>query len=301
MKSNSSLKTDKKKKSVSELFRATLGFDFIFSYLNGCKTPLCIEINGDDSGLMAVESIPMGDITEDERGRVRTRMIHTEERLALSAYAESLDPVSQSEARKEAWAKARSVPGFVHAFRNPPFIREIASKDKRLQQDFIPPANRPRFFRDGESPLSSTGFWICKPISGRKGKGIKILSNEEFASSFLENHLRDGYIAQELIKASGADRALSDMKENPAALRLLIDFIYFEDNSIEEVFAFAYQRVSPLSVKEQSATSFKEKLHVVNFATGAKAAAASESEFKAAHKVALKVIDNIAKQIAEVK
>jgi hypothetical protein len=279
-----------------ELFRATIGFDFIFSNINGDKVPLCIEINGDGSGLKGVENIPEKDLTKEEREKVRVRMTHTEERLKLSAYAESLDPITQSEDIKEAWAKARSVPGFVHAFRNPKYISDMASKNKGLQQDLIPLENRPRTYREGESPISRTGFWICKPVAGRKGQGIKIVPNEEFEEYFIKGNLNESFIAQELIEACGADKALQSMKENPASMRLLMDFIYFENDRVEEIFTFAYQRISPLSAKEQTTTSHSlEEIYVVNFARGAKAAVASEFEFASAHAVALKIIQNIAK------
>jgi hypothetical protein len=288
----------KEEKNMGELFRATLGFDFIFSSIDGNKIPLCIEINGEDTGLKAVENIPEGDLAEDERERVRIRMTHTKERIKLSAYAESLDLGSQSEDRKEAWAKARNVHGFVYAFQNPAYIREIAGKDKKLQQDLIPSANRPLAYQEGKSPISRSGFWICKPIAGRKGQGIRIVSNEDFEDSFIKKGLNNKYIAQELVKACGAEKALPSMKENPAALRLLIDFVYFKDNSVKEVFTFAYQRISQFSVKERATLSTSlEEIYVVNFARGAKAAAASEFEFQSAHAVALKIIHNIAAHI----
>lgn len=291
-----------KKANAGELFRATLGFDFIFSCVDGEKIPLCIEINGEDTGLKAVENIPKGDLTEEERERVKIRMTHTEERIKLSAYAESLNIAGKSEDRKEAWARARNVHGFVHAFRNPAYIREIAGKDKKLQQNFIPPDNRPRAYQEGGSPVSRSGFWICKPIAGRKGQGIKIVSNEDFEDSFIKKGLENGYIAQELIRACGAEKALINMKENPAALRLLMDFIYFEDDNIEEVFTFAYQRVSQFSINEQIASSVSlEEIYVVNFARGAKAAVASETEFLLAHAVAIKIIHNIAAHIRKLR
>lgn len=278
----------------SELFRATLGFDFIFLKTgDGSKVPFCIEINGEDSGLMAVSSIPESELSESEREKVQIRMVHTKERLELSAYAESLDPVTQTTERSEAWARARSVPGFVHAFHNPPYIREIVAS-KKLQQDFIPPENRPRLYQKDDSPLSRTGFWICKPLSGRKGKGIKIFSNEEFKTRFLADGMTEGYIAQELLRASGADLAPSGYENNPAAMRFLMDIIYYTDKSIEEVFSFAYQRISVHDPDTLAAASVLEDACIVNIARGASAAAASDREMMLAHEVALKIIQNIA-------
>jgi len=298
MKVNTTHNTDRQKFDDSEVFRATIGLDFIFSNANNHKIPLCIEINGADTGLKAVETISMNEISNDERERVRIRMMHTKERIKLSAYAESLDPVAQAAEKKQAWAKARSAPGFIHAFVNPCHVQKIV-ENKRLQQAFIPIENRPRIFQEGNSPISQTGFWICKPITGRKGRGIQILSNKEFEQSFLRTGVQS-VIAQEFIQAHGADRASQGMQDNPASMRLLIDFIYFENDTIKEIFTFAYQRVSPHMPKVAMTESELEKVYVVNFARGAKAAAVSKNEFGLAHKVALKIIRNIAESFAKV-
>ena len=275
----------------TELFRATLGFDFIFSESETGKQIFCIEINGADTGLKAVLEIPAGEITEADRAMVAKRMTHTKERLELSAIAEALDPVTQAEERKTAWANARSVPGFVHAFINPPFISDIVSKDKNAQQQFIPQIYQPKSCQG--NPRSSTGYWIIKPIDGRKGRGISIVSNDEFKTAFANTDIRKTHLVQELIQACGADNAPQEMENNPASLRLLMDFIYHEDDSIEEVFAFAYQRVSTKSLDGDS----MEDTYIVNYARGAKAVTASQEEFDMAHAVAVCIIRSLAARI----
>ncbi len=239
------------------MFRATLGFNFIFAIIDGAKIPFCIEINGEDTGLKRVEKIPAGDLTTGELIRVKNRMIHTSERLELFKYAESISRETRLSDSKEAWVKARAAHGFVHAFYNTDFINEITD-NKILQQEFIPKTNCPRQYKEDGFNISFTGFWICKPVSGRKGRGIKIISNSEF-EDFIKTENSEGlYLAQEFVKVCGDDKYVANMKNNSASLRLLMDFVYFEDRSIEEVFTFSYQRIF-----------ISKKVKVVNLATGA--------------------------------
>ncbi len=276
--------------AAKELFNATLGFDIIFYEKDGAKYPVCVEINGQESAL----AIPEDKIDSLLKEKVQMRMLHTPERIERSRYAESLDPTTQGEEIKRAWAHARSAPAFIHAFQNPDFLKE-AIRSKESQEKFIPIEHRPRFYHKENDSISSTGFWVCKPKIGRKGKDIRIFTNKQFQIEFLETELKETYIAQEFISALGADNASNEMKSNPASMRFLMDFKYMENDSIDEVFTFAYQRVSAHSINESNAAISLEDIHVVNIARGAIAFSVSETEFKLGHDLALKIIRNIVK------
>src|SRR3989344_4779229 len=57
-----------------ELFRATLGFDFVFTRdEQGNLRCFCIEINGHDTGVNGVEDIPKGQISEEVRKHAAER------------------------------------------------------------------------------------------------------------------------------------------------------------------------------------------------------------------------------------
>ena len=291
-----------------ELFRASLGLDFIFSKdETGNKRCFCVEINGDNAGVAGVGSIPKGDIDEAVRGAAYLRDTRNPKRLEKADKAKAimydLDtgefPVSGSEAKEEILDYVRKSvlkePLLSHAFRNPPFIQDIASR-KDLQQQYIPAEYAPRYYREGESMISSTGFWICKPRSGISGKGIVILDDSQFAMnrSVLK---KERFIAQEFIQPLGADKAQEGMKDNPASLRLLVDFKYLKDGSIEKGYETAYQRVSPFSGKDISRGihgASREDIYVVNKSREASSVAPSEEEVRLAREAAEKIIRNLA-------
>ena len=292
-----------------ELFRASLGFDFIFvEDADGVKQPYCIEINGSDTGVKGVQDIPKGDIPEMTRlfASIRSREdsefvrknhlggdILTD--LGTGDFPVSSDEVKKSigEFVKASLAKHQM---FSHAIENPHEI-DIVTKDKRVQRDYIPEQYRPRAYRKGESTVSSTGYWICKPAFGVGGNGIFIVTSEELARVTADPTQAEAvaqYAIQECLDAVGADRAAPGMEQNPASLRLLMDFVYREDGTIETLYETAYQRVSQFGTDHPRMLHSKEEVRIVNKNRGALSAAASPRESELAHKAATEIIHALA-------
>lgn len=293
-----------------ELFSASLGFDFVFSKdEQGKLHGYCIEINGDNSGLSGVEDIPEDQIDPQHKLLSKVRNHRNSEYWRKAGLADGALQDLQTgffdaseEAKKEIHSyiekSLRKQQFFVHAYKNPPFVAAI-TRDKRTQENFIPPESMPRVYHEGESPLSSTGQWICKPIHGIQGDGIYVLDNEKFKREFLGGPFVDifakEYIAQEFIRSEGAQRAPNALKGHAASMRLLLDFKYAQNDTIEIVFKAAYQRVSPYPSEGLRANTFPQDAFVTNRARGAKSVAASGEEVSIASAIAEKIIHNIAR------
>ena len=292
---------NKGKEVAPGLFRATIGFDFIFTKDgDGNRRILCLELNGEDS-YIAVDEIENWDLDEATRERARKRMVYNPERVRRAKYAESLGPDVSPEIRKQAWAHTREVYVFENAIRNEPYIKNLVNS-KKEQASIIPFRYRPRTYAHGEFPVSSTGFWICKPSGGQRGKGIHILTNDAFAEKFIGTELEETHTAQELITALGADKAPEDIKDHPAVLRLVMDIEYFEDDTIKELFTYANQSISPYSAKDAITDHSMEDVYVITVAErNAKAVTVSEQEFRMAHEAGVEIIRNIAKNIKVIK
>ncbi len=297
-------------KESKELFRGSLSFDFIFTTnLDGSKHPYCVEIIGADSGIQGVQSIPKDVLDSTTRTLADIRKNKSDEhtrreKIASEIYADT-EGIIQQASTKEIQEKfltyirasIRSVPFMKHAFVNPPLIETI-SNDKSLQEEYIPEQYRPRSYKEGESMVSSTGSWILKPFDGRAGEEIFIISNEEFASEYPTWELKNQFIAQELILPDGADLASDTHIGNVASLRLLMDFVYREDGSIDPIYEVAYQRVAPLYAGDIKLLSHAERIKafVVNKSTGALSIPASQEEKRLAHDVSLQIVQALAEK-----
>jgi len=146
------------KEASSRLFRATIGFDFLFARdADKTKHIFCLELNGENS-YIPVNEIEGWNVDKATRERVQTRMIYNPERIRRSQYAKSLGSDISLEIRKKARARAKAVYVFENAIRNEPYIKNLVNS-KKAHQSFIPSQYRPRAYVHGESPLSSTGFW----------------------------------------------------------------------------------------------------------------------------------------------
>lgn len=296
-------------RKAPEVFRASIGFDFIFSMKDGKRRCYCVEINGDDSGITGVVNLPPGAIDTtrrlitDIRNRVNPDYEAWHQRHARRIKAEFPERgergrLLRERMMREIIAADRSTPYVPHAFQNAPFIRRVTS-DKRALDALVPKEHRLRTYKPGESKESATGVWIVKPRFGPGGKGMHFLDNEEF-EEFLEGlpeHDRkvpgsaDEIVAQEFAVPTGADNAEPD---RPASMRLLMDFVYREDGTIDTSFEAAYQRVSPHSTENENMRL--EKVFVVNLARGAEPVPASDAELTMARAAAAKIIQKLAQQ-----
>ena len=288
-------------KSRTPLFKATIGFDFLFTKgNNGDRRILCLELNGEDS-YIPINEIENWDTDEETKERVRNRMIYNPERVRRAQYAERLGSDVAPEIKKQAWAHAREVYVFENAIRNEPYIKNLVN-NKKVQAEFIPHYYQPRTYMPGESPVSSTGFWICKPSGGQRAKGIYILANEAFTNTFINTGLENTYVAQEFITALGADNAPVTMKDHPAILRLVMDIEYFEDETVNELFTWANQSISPYSMNDIKIGHSMEEVSVITVAErNAKVVTASDAEFQMAHNAGLEIIRNIGKRLHAIK
>lgn len=290
-----------------ELFRATIGFDFVFAPdKTGKKRCYCVELNGQESGTWGVAEI---------EGVDNLRKVMTLSRNAFNPGRQQLrvaierirGTLSEAERSKKSLKNTflnmmeedkQKMPLVAHAFVNPPEIETVA-EDKALHSQVIPPEYRLRTYVEGESAEAGSGYWMIKPRAGRRGDSIRVVTNAEFASilagdDILLSHddLLRFNVAQEYVRAQGADLAPRGYEGNPASMRLLVDFRVLEDGTIHIVHEDGYQRVGPLPSRQYSPAD--TSMSVVNKARGAKAVDMSKKEFDMAHEAALKIINNIA-------
>ena len=292
-------------KESKELFRGSIGFDFIFTKEeNGEDKIWCIEINGDNSGIGGVAELPEGtvDKTHQFLASMRNEMSHEAQRRVdlgvdiLKDMESGAFPISDSAygaIHNFVVRRMRHKPLQRLAEKNPKVINDIAA-DKRLQIDVIPKEFAPKTYRKGEPGISRTGYWILKPNLGIGGNKIVVMSNTSFRTQFRGSVYEDRYVAQELLESRGAERAEGEFVGNPACMRLLMDFQYTSDGTVHPLFESAYQRVTP-----HSRRSTLENRYVVNLSRKAVAVPASEHEITLAHEAAVKIIQRLAKEVAK--
>jgi hypothetical protein len=296
------------KKEQRELFRASVGFDFIFIKDElGRKKALCIELNGQETGVFGFAELKDQDMTSQIVAGIRTRYdeehmragresVRLKEMLKSNSIEEqtgAIDLLLEQPKRDVILQKKHMIK---HAFENPAIIEDIAN-DKHKQEAVIPEESRPAFWHE-ESPSSSTGYFIIKPRRSRGGKGIIVLKQDQLqetlekgkeALGFLK--FEDNFVVQDFYFALGADNATDTYKDNPASLRLLIDFQYMEDGSIKKIQQVAYQRVSPHKSGKNQETLNEN--NIVNKSREAVAVAASKDEVSLASQVAEEIIKNL--------
>lgn len=292
------------KETPKELFKATLGFDFIFNHApSGELRCFCIEINGQDTGVKGVEDIPKGEIDETHKVLANIRATTNPEmarrykignEILADLHDKIFQPSDEAVGKIYEYLKKsmRAQPTFKHAHHNPDFIEEI-TRDKRLQEEYVPPEFWPRTWHAGESTNSSTGWWVLKPYWSRGGDGVRIASNKnlaEIVSSETEDVL-ERYVVQEFVESDG-------LSVRAQAMRLLMDFQYLSDGTVVPTFITAYQRIAPYAptdwVTKEGKKVTNEDAFIVNRARGATSAAASEEEVALAKVVAEKIIHSIA-------
>lgn len=318
-------------KENPELFRATLGFDFVFCKdVNQKKTIKCVEINGEKSGISGIADIPRISMPYVQKLLAEIRSRHSAELEAVQlkhALGEDLrDTVKGNDAEKiftflqqldKRKQEIRTITTFKHAYKNPIFIESIAN-DKVKQQQYIPQTLAPRVARNA-TDLEQCSEWIVKPVFGSRGEDISVLGREEI-KRILQMMEDDGVdssifftedIVQELVEPLGADNADEKIAHNPASLRLLVDFRYMNKGEIQLDYVAGYQRVSRHSIKERGVTKTTlrssetgevlqefdldpEQIYVVNKATGALSVAMSETERTMALEAAKSIITNLA-------
>ena len=282
-----------------ELFRGTLAFDFIFSRdENGVKHPFCVEINGHAAGgPKEIEDIKK---IEDDKNRqivTRLRFLNTPEYHEHMRSIKNDPDISEDERRSRILELDRAPKK--HAFANPPYIAEVTN-DKEKQQQFIPPENKPREYRVGESPISSTGLWVCKPRHGEMGEGILILDNKEFQE--WSRNMNEDFVVQEFIYASPPDNAPEGMADHIGSMRLHLDFQYLQNGKIKLVYMIAFQRVAlsqPTDPLQMTNHLDREKAFIINAARGEEIAPASDEEKRLALPIAEQIIHNLATRYRE--
>ena len=293
------------------IFHASLGFDFIFSRDENNKLHCyCIEINGHDSGVRGVQDIPDDQIDKTHKIVAEIRAtVNPEMRRKYGLANEILHDIhvtgefAPSEEGKEKITRyinksLRTAPTFTHAHHNPDFIEDI-TRDKRLQEKYIPKEYQPRIWREGDDPVSSTGRWIVKHFRSRGGDGVHVIPNDQFLEFIAQNKNEiDKYVVQELLMSSGAQMVPESQGKRAASMRLLMDFRYLDGGTIAPDFITAYQRVAPYDTdktKDDEGNKLTwEDAYVVNRARGATSAAASSEEITMAREAAEKIIKNIA-------
>ncbi|QSH39537.1 hypothetical protein JXR01_00810 [Candidatus Kaiserbacteria bacterium] len=290
-----------------ELFRGTLGFDFVFTREDGKLKCYCIEFNGSNSGVQGVRRLPADALDATHKILASVRSSASEKtREAVRKYNDFIrrnpDQSFSVVVAGHLRAQLDDAPLHTHEYSNPEFIQDI-TLNKRRQEEYIPRANRPNSWKPGDSTKSKSGFWIYKEGGSSRGQGIYILSDTELADMLKEAPKIDestlgNDVIQELLPVTGAENATEAHKNRAASMRLLMDFRYLEGGTIQSDFSTSYQRIAPHdknSTQTPGGEDFqKEDTLVVNYSTGALSAAASPMEIKLAKEVAEKVIHNLA-------
>jgi hypothetical protein len=312
-----------------ELFRASIGFDFIFIQgEDGRRHIRCVEFNGDNSGIAGVQSLPSGAISKQQRyfAASRNRGSHALEESHIQfdtlneALVEAMGRRDTTEINDlqhkigEHIKKHKTIPMFEYAYKNPPFLNQLAS-NKTLQQAVVPPYLYPLTART-RSDLAPNKRWVVKPSDSVRGEGIYIMTTQQIQNVLLlmekeelspEDFFRDNSI-QEMEMALGAEGAQDDLKNHPACLRLLVDFRYMHDGTIQLDNMAGYQRVSKYAPDQLGNRGFLpnkqfvmhpislEDIYVVNHSRGASSVAMTDTERDGALAAAKEIIENLAKE-----
>ncbi len=289
---------------AKELFKASLSFDFVFGLKDGKKHPYCVEINGEKSGIAGIQQIDRDAIDSTRRIMADIRDTRDPEYQHKITLANEVIEIVTAEKVGEAATvlptlrklynqNIEKTPMFPHAHQNPDFIEHIA-KDKLPQGGVIPPENYPRTLDIADSDRRSpTGKWILKPRYNIRGEGIQIITNDEL--EILDDEtIFDRYVIQEFVTSLPAELSGPDRADHAACMRLLIDFRYLEDGTIDSTYETAYQRVATEPLATEATLGNRERSAVVNLARGAESYPASPDEITLAHAVAEEIIHTLA-------
>ena len=136
---NEGIRPLEKKKDVpegkenAELFRATLGFDFIFTKdAKGSRKCVCIEINGDNAGILGIQDIPDDKIDKTKKIVANIRSTYNpkymQRRGVIMDLASGEFPATpEGRAKIAAYYLERKDDTrlFEHSFKNPKHIRPL--------------------------------------------------------------------------------------------------------------------------------------------------------------------------------
>ncbi|MBM3261670.1 hypothetical protein FJY93_04620, partial [Candidatus Kaiserbacteria bacterium] len=181
----------KEGKESPEMFRASLGFDFIFTTdEKGVLHCVCIEINGHDSGVVGVQEIPKGQIDTMHKTVAGIRATEHPEmarkfkianEVLTDIHSKEFTPSPEGLKKIHGYMKKslKTQPTFSFAYQNPDFIEDM-TRDKRIQERYIPEEYRPRTWHPGDNPSSPTGAWVVKYYDSRGGDDVHVVPNEHF-------------------------------------------------------------------------------------------------------------------------
>lgn len=283
-----------------KIFRASMGFDFIFNQ-NGSKRSIkCIEINGDDTGIYGISKITPANIDKSLRliARIRahnTPEVHFSNMKILKIYQllenrnSTLSDTEKCVLRLEAYYLSKSRL-FSNAYKNPNFINIITSC-KENQPKVIPSRYKLRTFAPGRDYHPESNIWIIKPNKGSRGDGIFFLENDDVNIHY-QNLSKNRYVIQEFIYPSGADNAPQELSGNAASMRYLIDYVC-ESGRITKTFEAAYMRVAPTSGSTNILSEDFRDSYIVNLARKAIPIPASVKELDMARQAASSILSVI--------
>lgn len=221
-----------------EVFRASIGFDFIFHYDESgeikCK---CLELNGHNTGVFGVSEIKDGKFDKLKKILSSIRAQYSDEALRDNQYMREM-----AENRKIGWYPYdkrfhdrvnRYIAGskykrkiIKHSYTAPRNL-EMIFGDKVLLPDLIPEEYRIRQFSISElsaqpfvlpKDISSDDILIFKPALGIQGKGIGFSTAEEFQDVMNSNDefrhaILVKYVVQKFIKSKGANRYAEQLNQ----------------------------------------------------------------------------------------
>ncbi len=303
----------KKRESVEskEVFRATLGFDFIFSKdEEGNLHCWCIEINGENTGIYGAQDIPNENLSSMDKNRKIGADIRMQRnpnfaernyqwKGIIDDYLKGdLDALTEGQLSQYYERTMADIPMFKHSYSHSGMFYEFLT-DKANLKVFVPEEHRPKDFVPGDSYESSTGYWVVKPRFGKLGRDIRVLSNEDL-KLFIKNC--EGLL-EEVIKSVVIQELLEDYHVEAdgyrRSMRYLVDFAYLEDGSIRVDYAYGYNRRAG-EKDEGSKSSFNEenKSLIVNRATGAVSETVTKEEMTLAAETAEEIIHQIAEVLA---
>ncbi len=281
-----------------ELFRATVGFDFVFDK-NG--TPYCVEINGNNSGIEGMRNLKDKHMDSTMRIMANIRANrNNKSRGAIKTYNNAL-----GDAHKDTYGNitkksdiinlsflrtAIKEPIFKNANKNHQILQEILD-NKSLQTEFIPKQGRPKYYSMYEiATLEDNKLYIVKKNDSARGKGVHILYGWQIKDKADTTRI-ENILIQDFIEPADAENGPPD---HPASLRLLIDFRVTEKNGVEPMYITGYQRVSEYTSDNIDADiASRDDVYIINKSTGADSYTMSENELKAIMPLALGVLNNL--------
>ncbi len=278
--------------------KQTFGFDFIFIDKFGAKHPICVEVNGWQSGIDGLRKLSIaGELDSGARIATRANSHHFFFNLAYRIWRRKYLPqfvyfapiddwVSDYVVKKIAMRRWRQKVGADLETMCPKFFEDKLAQKKLIPLEYRVNPVQPNKMQEGKE-------YIIKHRFKDGGFGIKTI---KFKPGIFDFHelavLQNKYIIEPLLDALPADLDKYKEKGNRiSSMRLYARFLFYYSKSENKIIivpnlVLAYQRVAN-----------KKYTRVVNLSQGAVPFCASQREFDLVWPVAKATVVNYTKEI----